>query len=304
MVTTRRTHCPYTVTIDSDSAAPLVPLSITQPWVNDESASQSSPTPSVSLWDSVSTRATDAYTQYVEPITKQQVDKYIVESFSMSAYYTVAPKLGMLDLSTFIGKAELSMGFKVFTKVANPLLAQFVEAFTDVHFNNAKYAYYTFSSLISDEHHEKLSELKNPFVCDPLNEDNLLVDFSKFNVTKYAEEVQEGLESITPYGLMKTGTISATASAIKDFAFDMFGLEPYFQGYIGKNYVSYYLKEGIKDQLRSLIKPFEDYVSEVIEPATTLTPLAANPELPVINNSTVCIAPTPIELPLATPELL
>lgn len=89
MVTTRRTHCPYTITIDKDSATPLVPLSIIQPWVMDESASQSSPAPSVSLWGSASTRALDAYTSYIEPITKQQVDKYIVESCSMSAYYAL-----------------------------------------------------------------------------------------------------------------------------------------------------------------------------------------------------------------------
>lgn len=191
----------------------------------------------------------DLYANYVEPyLTKHNVDHWLTSNLSFTTYYAMTG--GATD---FLSRGVTAAGFKTFTALFSPAISQFVEAFTETHINNAKYSYFGLHCLTEGSY---CSEF-NTFSRDPLSS-NLLEDFSQFNFQRYYQDVLGGLEKISLSGLFYTGSISATASGIKDYIFNEAGLTPYCQGYFCKNWIGYYFKEWIKSELKSDIAQLQE----------------------------------------------
>ena len=180
-------------------------------------------------------------------------------------------------LSQWRGYADdgegVSIGFKLFNTFANPAISQFVESFTEVHINNAKYTYYSARCLLDTKFCDELKGLKNPFSYDPIENPTLLHDFSQFDTTAYLQEVNKGLSKLTLPGLFTTGAISATASEIKDFTYGITGFDNYCKSDFCKNWVSYYYKEWLKKDIKSMIaSSLEKHDTESITPVESEAP--------------------------------
>ncbi len=199
----------------------------------------------------VSEKALSLHAQYIEPISKEQVDKFIVSSVGFSTYYGLVSAAKLEGASTFAVRAEVSMGFKLFNAVANPFLAQFVESFTEVHTNNAKYMFYSAKCAIWGDNCEDLAALNNPFKINlPDEKSSLIQDFMQFDLKRYFGETSTNLDGINIKSLISGGIISASASQVVDTVYEETGLKPYVQGYFMKNWGSYYFKEWVKSEIR------------------------------------------------------
>ncbi len=255
----------------------------------------------------ISQKAISLHAQYIEPISKEQVDKFIVSSIGFSTYYGLVSAAKLEGASTFAVRAEVSMGFKLFNAVANPFLGQFVESFTDVHTNNTKFIFYSAKCAIWGDNCEDLAALNNPFKINlPDEKASLIQDFMQFDLKRYFGETSTNLDSINIKSLISGGIISASASQVVDTVYEETGLKPYVQGYFMKNWGSYYFKEWVKNEIRHEVdilktmtekvlglneaKPLE--MSDILTPAsndivTTPHAQASSPVMPIMDTITL-----------------
>lgn len=236
-------------------------------------------------WTSyVGDKASEIYTHYIEPTTKAQIDSMIVNSIGFSAYASLTSMVGVADASAFMTRAKISIGFKLFNAVANPLMAQFVESFTEMHMNNAKYVYYKAKCIISNDAGQMPDNLPTSFTNDLNEKSTLINDFTQFDVKRYITEVSQGLDDLSIKKLALGGTLSAMASSIRDTIYEQTGLEPYTKGYLFKNWINYYFKDWIKDELHSEVNKLNQMAQEKLglqdivktSPDTTTAPLSFN----------------------------
>lgn len=211
-------------------------------------------------WNALWLKPHALYSHYVEPhLTKANVDSFIVGSLCISSYYTMVGGTSAF----FLSRAGLAMGFKLFMSTAGPAVSQTVESVTDSVMTNAKYSYHSLGCLVKEQHCNTLLELESP-------KSNILVDFAQFNVTQYYQDVSQEMSKLTLNSLLFTGTVSASASFVKDITYDFSGFEAYCQNYFCKNWISYYYKEGIKNVLKSLADLKDKIVPS--EPQSELAP--------------------------------
>ncbi len=224
---------------------------------------------------SLYSKAQEFYSQSVEPkLTKEYVDNFIVGTIGYSTYYGLMPGVSQLDSGAFIKRGGISIGFKLFNTLVTPAISQFVESFTEMHINNAKYSYHSAKCLLDSKHCDETKKFTNPFSFDESKKAPLFHDFSQFDTTSYLNKVNEGLSKLSLPGLFTTGMISATASEIKDFTYAITGFDNYCsKSNFCKNWVSYYYKEWLKNDIKSLISGAQEkHQAESVKPIESEAP--------------------------------
>lgn len=207
------------------------------------------------IFDTLMSKGTGLYVQYVEPkLTKENFIYSVSGAISLSTYYSAGSLIGQMDSASFVKKAGISIGFTLFNTVFKPAVAQFVESFAEVNIHNTKYTYYSIRCIFEVKYCDELNKMTPPSSdMEKEQPESLLQDFSQFDMTTYVEKVNEGLSKLSIERLFLNGVVSATASEIKDFSYVSTGFDQYCQGAICKNWVSYYFKEGLKKEVKSLI---------------------------------------------------
>ncbi|MBS0287840.1 MAG: hypothetical protein JSR17_11125 [Proteobacteria bacterium] len=237
----------------------------------------------LSKWTSyVSSKASEFHAEYIAPITKAQVDAMIVNSIEFSAYGSLTTVFGVMDATAFMTRAKISIGYKLFNAVANPLMAQFVESFTELHINNAKYVYYKTKCTISGQECQIADNLPSPMMSQDINgKTTLLNDFTQFDLKRYVSEVSQGLDALSIKKLALGGVLSATASQIRDTIYEQVGLTDHAKSYLFKNWINYYFKDWINSELHSEVNKLTHMVQDKlglsdlsISPQTSAVPLS------------------------------
>lgn len=189
-------------------------------------------------------KITSLYSYYLEPkLTKENLYKTVSETISFSTYYAMVPSVGQTDTELFLKRTSISIGFKLFSTVVTPVIAQFVESFVEVNTHSVKYTYYSIKCVFDIKYCDETNTLSEPL--------NILQDFFQFDMLSYSQKLSAQFSKLTPEGVLLNGLISAAASEIKDQSFIALGFDQYCQGNICKNYLSYYYKEWIKNEIKS-----------------------------------------------------
>lgn len=208
----------------------------------------------------------EMYTNHVSPfMTKEKIDQWFTNTVIFSSYYGTVGSLG----TGFSSKAGVAMGFKLFASMASPFVSQFVESFTEIQVYNAKYTYHTLRCIFDEGSCIELNLLTN----EPFHpSQSLLNDFSQFDYQRYYQEVSAAADKLSTAGLINSGILSATASNIKDFVFNEIGFTPYCQGYFCKNWLSYYFKDWIKNELKKEEEKIQENFFTLTADETASTP--------------------------------
>ena len=156
------------------------------------------------------------------------------------------------------------MGFKVFASVATPFISQFVESFTETQIHNAKYSYHSLRCIFDEDSCIQLKQLSQEVLSQEPTKD-LLNNFSQFDYQQYYQDTSDAIDKLSVSGLFYSGILSATASGIKDFIFVETGFAAACQGYFCKNWISYYFKDWIKDELKKEGEKIQQNFASLIE---------------------------------------
>jgi len=201
------------------------------------------------------------YTNHISPlIAKDKLDPVITSSITFSSYYGAVGSLG----NSFASKAAVAMGFKVFASVATPFISQFVESFTETQIHNAKYSYHSLRCIFDEDSCIQLKRLSQEVLSQEPTKD-LLNNFSQFDYQQYYQDTSDAIDKLSVPGLFYSGILSATASGIKDFIFVETGFAAACQGYFCKNWISYYFKDWIKDELKKEGEKIQQNFASLIE---------------------------------------
>lgn len=195
----------------------------------------------------------DFYTQQIAPkLTKENIYDAAAGSISMATYYYVGGSVGQIDGPMFVKRASLSMGFTVFNTAVKPVVAQFVESFVEMQVNNVQYTYYSIRCITDVKYCDEITKITNTAVVS--ENDSLL----KFDTTALAQKLNQDFSELTLDKLLLSGAVSAVASEVKNAAYVVTGFDQFCQGSVCKNWISYYVRDAIKNEIKSVIsEPIE-----------------------------------------------
>ena len=184
----------------------------------------------------------DFYTQHIAPkLTKENIYDATAGSVSMATYYYMGASVGQINGPMFIKRASLSMGFTVFNTAVKPVVAQFVESFVEMQVNNVQYTYYSVRCITDVKY------------CDEITKVTNTVSSSEFDTTALVQKLNQDFSELTLDKLLLSGAVSAVASEVKNAAYVVTGFDQICQGSLCKNWISYYVRDAIKNEIKSVV---------------------------------------------------
>lgn len=224
------------------------------------------------------------YTQNIAPkLTKDNIYDATAGSVSMAAYYYLGGSVGQINGPMFVKRASLSMGFTVFNTAVKPVVAQFVESFVEMQVNNVQYTYYSIRCITDVKYCDEITKITNTAV---ISENESLL---QFDTTALVQKLNQDFSELTLDKLLLSGAVSAVASEVKNAAYVVTGFDQICQGSICKNWISYYVRDALKNEIKSVI-------SDPIETEKTTQPLIAPIAMELAELSKVDIKEVPQEI--------
>ncbi len=224
------------------------------------------------------------YTQNIAPkLTKDNIYDATAGSVSMAAYYYLGGSVGQINGPMFVKRASLSMGFTVFNTAVKPVVAQFVESFVEMQVNNVQYTYYSIRCITDVKYCDEITKITNTAV---ISENESLL---QFDTTALVQKLNQDFSELTLDKLLLSGAVSAVASEVKNAVYVVTGFDQICQGSICKNWISYYVRDALKNEIKSVI-------SDPIETEKTTQPLIAPIAMELAELSKVDIKEVPQEI--------
>lgn len=212
----------------------------------------------------------DFYSQHIAPkLTKENIYDATAGSVSMAAYYYLGSSVGPINGPMFVKRASLSMGFTVFNTAIKPVVAQFVESFVEMQVNNVEYTYYSIRCITDVKYCDEITKITNTAISSSETE-----GLVQFDTTMLMQKLSQDFSELTLDKLLLSGAVSAVASEVKNAAYVVTGFDQICQGSICKNWISYYVRDALKNEIKSVISdPIEtDNTAQSIAPIAIALP--------------------------------
>ncbi|MFI4936981.1 MAG: hypothetical protein ACHQJ6_00540 [Candidatus Berkiellales bacterium] len=198
--------------------------------------------PSTTPWEDLFATSENIYHQFIEPkLTPQGIATVVTSSITFAAYFSVDNPYVKMD-SSFVGKGLVAIGFKLFTTMANPLVAQFVEPAIEKHFTNAQIVQQKINELFN----KNTESVNEATALTPVDLHSVEVDGSSFNFVKLYQDIAIKVNDLSLKGLATTGFISACAGNLQELGYALSGFNNLCESSFCKDWFTYYLKEGLK----------------------------------------------------------